>query len=299
MNRWIGIVGYPLTHSLSKSFHEKKIREKKIPLDFRTLEWEPSAFYDQIRPLKKDSGGIGFSVTMPYKEVVRSYCDALDLLSEQTGVVNAVKNINGKWFGFNTDGPGFLESFRKWETVPPKSATVVFFGCGATAKTLSFVLAEEGYRDFVFINRTVEKAIAWGERLKTYFNDVICHPERETRRILSSNQEIFRSNLFILNTTPIFTEHELWNVIPSAWNVIPSEQCVIPSTKRVVPRSEATRDLEINIEELLPPIWFFDVLYHPSSTWLLREFRRRSFHTMNGESMFESQARLSFEKWTD
>ncbi|MEK7791100.1 MAG: hypothetical protein AAB309_05700, partial [Deltaproteobacteria bacterium] len=215
MNRWIGIIGYPLTHSLSKAFHEKKIKEKKMPIDFRVLEWEPASIDEKTRSLKKDSTCIGFSVTMPYKEMIRSYCDELDLLSEQTGVVNAVKNINGKWFGFNTDGPGFLESFRKWETVPPTSATVIFFGCGATAKTLSFVLAGEGYRDFVFINRTTEK------------KDLV----------------LPKTNLFILNTTPIFTQHELWSVIPrSYWSVIP--------------RSEATRDLGMNIEKLTPPIWF-------------------------------------------
>ncbi len=261
MKRWIGVLGYPLTHSLSKSFHEKILKEKQIDCEFRVMEWAPATFKEKIVSLKQDDSCIGFSITMPYKETIRFYCDELDTLSpplsKKTGVVNALKNVDGKWFGFNTDGPGFLESLRKWQPAPPKSATVVFLGCGATAKTLSFVLAEQGYRDFVFINRTVEKAIAWGGKLKTYFNDVIL---RSAGGVL-----LPKTNLFIINTTPISTERELWK--------------------------------DLNIKKLSSPIWFFDVLYNPSPTWLFNEFKKRDFCTMNGLSMFESQARLSFKNW--
>lgn len=235
MKKWIGVLGYPLTHSLSKSFHEKKLKEQGLDVDFRLLEWEPSFFESKIISLKQDPFCIGFSVTMPFKEKIAPYIDEFDPLSAKTGVVNAVKNREGRWLGFNTDGPSFLESLQKWQPMPPTSATVVFLGAGATAKTLSFVLAEAGYHQFIFINRNYEKSFS------------------------------LKNNLFILNTTPVSTADDFWK--------------------------------NLNIEKLRPPIWFFDVIYNPSPTWLFNQFRQRSFYVMNGYDMFEAQAKRSFLEW--
>lgn len=241
MKKWIGVLGYPLTHSLSKSFHEKKLKERHLDIDFHLLEWEPRYFENRVASLKQDSSCVGFSVTMPFKEAITPYVDAFDPISEKTGVVNAVKNNNGKWFGLNTDGPGFLKSLKFWQSPPPISATTVFLGAGATAKTLSFMLANAGYREFIFLKR----------------GGATCGG--------SATKDLPRSHLFILNTTPLFTADKFFE--------------------------------NLNIEKLTPPVWFFDVIYNPSSTWLLGEFRKRSFYTMNGYGMFEAQARLSFKQW--
>lgn len=236
MKKWVGVLGYPLTQSLSKSFHEKKLKEQRLDVDFRLLEWEPHSFESRVIALKQDPLCIGFSVTRPFKELITPYIEEFDSLSEKTGVVNAVKNKNGKWFGFNTDGPGFLESLQNWQSMPPKPVTVVFLGAGATAKTLSSMLAEAGYHKFVFISRRDEKS------------------------------KVFpKNNLFILNTTPLSTEDKFFK--------------------------------NLNIEELTHPIWFFDVIYNPSPTWLFSQFHERSFYAMNGRVMFEAQAKRSFETW--
>ena len=81
----------------------------------------------------------------------------------------------------------------------------------------------------------------------------------------TATKDLPQNNLFILNTTPLSTADEFWK--------------------------------KLNIEKLSSPIWFFDVIYNPSPTWLFSEFQKRSFYVMNGYGMFEAQAQLSFSIW--
>src|SRR3989338_2385158 len=157
-NKWIGVLGYPLTQSLSKQIHEENIRKQGLGWEFRVLEWEPKDFEKNIQELKKDQSCAGFSVTMPYKEKIISYLDECEEFAREVSSVNCVKNKNGKWEGTNTDAPAFLHHFKQWNPIPPKTVTVIVLGTGATGRNLSFALSKEGYKNFIFINRTFETA---------------------------------------------------------------------------------------------------------------------------------------------
>ncbi len=182
-------MGFPLTWSLSKAFHEENLRRKNLNWEFRVLEWDETTFASEIHVLKKDPTCVGFSVTMPYKQKIFSYIDRCDEFSKVTGVVNCVSVRDGRWFGFNTDGLGFMEGFRQWNPLPPKDVKIIFLGCGATARSLSWALFLEGYRNFLFVNRDLGKAKVWLNVIPS--SSVI------------PRAELKGSHLFILNTLPL------------------------------------------------------------------------------------------------
>ena len=261
-NKWIGVMGYPLKQSLSKQIQEENIKSHHLPWKFKVLEWEPQEFEKNIRELKKDSSCVGFSVTMPYKEKIISYLDDSEDFATKVSSVNCVKNIDGKWTGYNTDAPGFLECFKHWNPEPPKNVQIVMLGAGATARTLSYALAMQGFKHFTLINRTLERAKVWGEKLRSYFPDIK----------VDDNLEM--TNVFILNTTPLGKKID---------------------GDEAVSRNENLDIFEIS--KLKNPAWIFDVTYNPAETLLIRQCRSRCFYTMNGWPMFMEQANLAFKIW--
>ena len=48
----------------------------------------------------------GFSVTIPHKQKIIRYLDAVDPLARRIGAVNTVWRKAGKWRGTNTDAAG-------------------------------------------------------------------------------------------------------------------------------------------------------------------------------------------------
>ncbi|MBI3018607.1 MAG: hypothetical protein HYY61_01765 [Deltaproteobacteria bacterium] len=280
-HKWIGVVGWPLKHSLSKQYHEENIRKQGLGWEFRVLEWAPQNFERNILELKQDRTCIGFSVTMPFKEKIISYLDECEEFAQNVSSVNCVRNVGGKWHGTNTDAPGFLTHLNQWNPVPSKTVTIVVIGTGATGRCLSFALAQTGYQNFVLINRTFEKAQEWSEKLGCYFPDIgveigkwgdlsvskeiLRRGACPLRKQGASQDDIRMTNIFILNTTSLGMKGE---------------------------------ELEwLDIAHLQNPVWLFDATYNPSETLLIRQCKSRCFYTMNGWPLFEAQARLAFKIW--
>lgn len=256
---WIGVLGYPLLHSLSQKIHEENIKRYNLPWKFRVLEWDSHSFENNILETKKDPLCIGFSVTMPYKEKIISYLDECDNFSQEVSSVNCVKNNKGKWFGWNTDAPGFLYHFQKWNPPPPKNVHVVFLGVGSSARALSFILANFGYKQFTFINRSCDKAEQWINRFQKLYPEISVF-FKEWGSGLPYYQDVF-----ILNATPLGIKSESFD-----WLEIPKIQA---------------------------PAWIFDITYNPAETLLIRKSRSRCFYTMNGWPLFQKQAELAFDIW--
>ena len=107
-----GLIGYPLSHSLSMSYFNRKFADENINASYLNFEiedigqlMEVFAQYPQLQ---------GLNVTAPYKEQVIPYLTSLDESAEKVGAVNVIKIIRGakdndfKLIGFNTD----INAFR-------------------------------------------------------------------------------------------------------------------------------------------------------------------------------------------
>ena len=100
--RTFGLIGYPLGHSFSKKyFTEKFVREGIQGCQFELYPIESISEFPQL--LESESRLEGLSVTIPYKEQVIPYLDALDPACAQIGAVNCIRIRDGIKTGFNTD----------------------------------------------------------------------------------------------------------------------------------------------------------------------------------------------------
>ena len=138
--RVYGVIGDPVSHSLSPLMHNLAFQQKKInavylPFLVRDLK----DFLGAIQPL----GIVGFSVTLPHKEKILRHLHDCDPLAAAIGAVNTVVvRGNGKLYGCNTDYVGVLRALER--RVRLQGSRVLIIGAGGVARAVAFALAQAG-----------------------------------------------------------------------------------------------------------------------------------------------------------
>ena len=183
-----GIIGNPVSHSMSPAIHNTAFSEKGlnniyVPLKVADID----SFMRECRNIDFH----GFSVTIPHKESALPFLDDLDHTARKIGAINTIVNQNGKLIGYNTDCMaavmGLEYSLKETdETLNNKKISII--GAGGAARAIAFGLKEKGC-DITIFNRTIDRA----EKLS---HDVQCRFE--------SFEEIHKLDSDILiNTTSI------------------------------------------------------------------------------------------------
>ena len=138
-----GLIGEKLSHSFSKTLHEKYLNTNYELISLTKEELKEFL-------LKKEFKGI--NVTIPYKKEVIQYLDYVDPLVKKIGACNTIINENGKLKGYNTDYFGF--SFLLDENdVDVENKNIAILGSGGTFETVSNVLKDLGARNIYCISR--------------------------------------------------------------------------------------------------------------------------------------------------
>ena len=108
----LGLIGYPLGHSLSPQLHNAALKAMDIAGEYHLHPIPPlpegradlDALLDRLV-----SGEIhGLNVTIPHKQTVIPLLDELTASARSIGAVNTIFLRDGKLTGHNTDAPGFL-----------------------------------------------------------------------------------------------------------------------------------------------------------------------------------------------
>ena len=95
MVREIGIIGYPLGHTLSPRIHESAFDALNLDIKFTVWETELSNL-DKIINNLRSNNILGSCVTLPYKQEVIKYIDQLDKTAIEMDAVNWIVNKKGK-----------------------------------------------------------------------------------------------------------------------------------------------------------------------------------------------------------
>ncbi len=136
-----GLIGYPLGHSFSKDFFNKKFSTESIADS--NFELFPLQDINQLKPFVHSVKGLtGLSVTFPHKEAIIPYLDELDGISGEIGAVNCVRVNENKLYGFNTDVIGFEKSFMPLRESHHHKALIL--GTGGASKAVKYVLSKHG-----------------------------------------------------------------------------------------------------------------------------------------------------------
>ncbi|HEX2528831.1 MAG TPA: shikimate dehydrogenase [Geminicoccus sp.] len=168
--RVAGVMGWPITHSLSPVLHGHWFRRHGIDGAYVPLAVRPDDAIAAIRMLPK-LGFLGCNVTQPHKEAAFAAVDLRDAVAARMGVVNTVMvQSDGSLIGTSTDGAGFMANLR--EQAPdwrPEQGPAVLLGTGGAARAVAITLLDAGVLELRLVNRTVAKADALAADLRLIF----------------------------------------------------------------------------------------------------------------------------------
>jgi shikimate dehydrogenase len=151
----VGIIGDPVTHSLSPLIHNAGYRALGLDwvyVGFRVRAGLAGAAVEGARAL----GVRGLSVTMPHKQQVAEVVDELAPTAAILGAVNTVVFDGGRAIGDSTDGRGFVEAVRSEVGFVPEGGRCLVAGTGGAARALVLALAEAGAERVTVLGRSPE-----------------------------------------------------------------------------------------------------------------------------------------------
>jgi 3-dehydroquinate dehydratase/shikimate dehydrogenase len=135
-----GVVGSPVSHSVSPSMHNAAFRAAGIDAVYLPL---PAADADDFITFARAIGVKGASVTIPFKVALFERMDGTCAAARSIGAVNTVRVVDGKWLGANTDASGFLQPLQD-RGVSVRGMRAAILGAGGSARAVAIALAPGG-----------------------------------------------------------------------------------------------------------------------------------------------------------
>ncbi|MDD6516787.1 MAG: shikimate dehydrogenase [Prevotella sp.] len=141
-----GLIGYPLVHSFSISYFNEKFKNEGIDAVYENYEIPTIEQFPEIIDTNPQLRGL--NVTIPYKEKVIGYLDAISPEANEIGAVNVIKITHkGKKVilkGYNSDVIGFTRSIEPLLDSFHKQALIL--GTGGASKAIEFGLKSLGLK---------------------------------------------------------------------------------------------------------------------------------------------------------
>lgn len=237
------LVGRNISYSFSRRYFAEKFAHEQITdseyvnFDIPTIEELPAL-------IRTTPTLVGMNVTIPYKEAI------LPLLDEQSEELMTIKACNtikvlptGKLKGYNTDYIGFHDSLVLY--LKPHHNKALILGTGGASKAVIFTLEQLGIPYILVSRKASAQAISYA----------------------SLGEEIIKSHLLIINTTPLGTS---------------------PDTQAFPP---------IPYEFITDKHLLYDLIYNPEKTVFLAKGEAQGATILNGYPMLAFQAEASWEIW--
>lgn len=136
-----GVIADPVSHTKSPLIHNKGFHSRRLDAVYLPFLVASSQLGDWMK-LAGTLPMAGFSVTIPHKQRILRYLDAVDPLAKRIGAVNTVWRKAGKWRGTNTDIDGVLKPLGRHLRLP--HASVLIAGYGGAARAAAFALCDAG-----------------------------------------------------------------------------------------------------------------------------------------------------------
>jgi shikimate dehydrogenase len=143
MKKVFGILGYPLSHTLSPIIHNGLYKEYNLEYIYLVLEKE--------KPTKKillqnDSISFdGLSVTIPHKEWAFKNADFKDEASQIMKASNTLFKKEDKIYAYNTDGMGAVRAILEYSPfVFNSEKDILILGSGGSARGISYSILKQG-----------------------------------------------------------------------------------------------------------------------------------------------------------
>ncbi|MQF82749.1 shikimate dehydrogenase [SAR202 cluster bacterium AD-802-E10_MRT_200m] len=167
MNTKVGIIGYPIRHSISPIFQQAAFNHFNLETSYEIWETTSQQLPERLSYSRNDDV-LGFNVTIPYKEQVLHLLDDITPEALIIGAVNTVANVNGFLRGYNTDTTGFIRALKEKGDFEPKGKTALVLGAGGSARAVCFGLHNSGVTSIIIANRTLNRAIELADHFQNH-----------------------------------------------------------------------------------------------------------------------------------
>jgi len=258
VTRQAGIIGHPVAHSLSPVFQSAAFAHCGLDVVYERWDTPGGRLPERIASLREPDV-LGANVTIPHKEAVIPLLDELGGQSARMGAVNTIVNREGRLFGFNTDGPGFVAALKAEAVFDPAGKRVLLLGAGGAARGIAFALAEANAAAVAIANRTPERAVRLAEAVG--------------------------SGSGIVRAVPLDV-------------ALGEYDCVVNCTSIGMRGGPAPSGIPAALDSARPGTLIVDIVYAPELTPFLAEAARRGLRSIGGLPMLIYQGALAFELWT-
>ena len=255
-----GVFGDPVDDNPTGVVEEAAFAAKNLNYRYLTIKVLPENLRKAMDSVKIfDMKGI--NLTMPHKIKVLPYLDELSPAAEIIGAVNTVIQKEGKLFGENTDGKGFVTALKNsGETLDKKNVTIL--GAGGAARAIAVECALNGAAHINIINRSIEK----GEELASLI---------QMKTDSSAKYLNWKNNM-----------------------EIPSDTDILINATSIGFSPNVTDKPDIDYTTITPEMCVCDVIFNPAETIFLKSAAENGAKTITGLGMLVQQAALNFTLWT-
>ena len=261
----LGIIGYPLGHSLSKVMHEAVMKELGMDGVYEIMETHPEDLIQQVKEIKRH-GYTGFNVTIPFKVPMTMMIDEFDEFSNLAGCVNTVKVLEDRTLkGYNTDIYGFKAAIldEQQKLIRGKKAAII--GTGGAARAAAIGLCDIGVKEIDFYTRNIVNASPMVNFLREQFPEVTF-----TSKQVQQMRD-FSDVVILVNASPVGMRGQSMDLTPVDADVL--------KTMRF-------------------GAIVYDIIYNPRKTILLQNAAALGLQTIDGCEMLIHQGAKAFEIWT-
>ncbi len=256
----VGAFGNPIDENPTGVMEEAAFAAKGLNFRYLTVKVEKEDLEAAMNGVKAFQMK-GINLTIPHKVKVLEYLDELSEAARIIGAVNMVVNKDGKLWGENTDGKGFLISLKN-EEVSVDGKNVVILGAGGAAKAIGVECALAGAKRITVVNRSRER----GQDLAD----------------------------LIAEKTSADSQYVSWD---DSYRVGPDTDILINATC-IGLYPDVDKKPDVDYDTITPSMVVSDVVFNDPNTLFLQEAAKRGAHTVNGLGMLVNQGALNFTLWT-
>ncbi|MDQ7784449.1 MAG: shikimate dehydrogenase [Desulfomonilaceae bacterium] len=260
VTRLVGILGNPVSHSLSPAIHNAAFHAMGMDWTYVPLPVDAEKLGDGIKGIRA-VGFQGANVTVPHKENAIPFLDEISPEARRIGAVNTISFRDGEIKGDNTDWLGILEDLNE-KGFDTSGRMVMILGSGGSARATAYAVVSSG-ADLIVCSRNLRTVRALVDDLQGLFPDRVMEFTP-----LESAAQVEAPIDLVINTTPLGMSPETES---SPW-----------PAGDPLPRCELV----------------YDLVYNPRITRLMKQAREQGLEATNGLGMLVHQAAASFRIWT-
>ena len=261
----LGLIGYPLSHSMSKVIQEAALKSVGLEGNYEIMETEQEDLVDRLKYLRS-RGFQGFNVTIPLKVPITLFLSGVDNVANVTGCANTIKILpDSSMYGYNTDVYGFVEAIPEEFREEIAGKEVAILGNGGAARAIAVGLSILKATKIDFYARNIINAREMVNAVRENFPNV----QMECKQI--DNLRDLSNYKILVNTTPI-------GMRSKAMGISPIDEEIIKT---------------MNQDSII-----YDIVYNPLKTELIKLAKKHGIKTIQGLDMLIYQGAKAFEIWT-